>query len=239
MDMSETQRQFEEQFKEADTIAKRLKLLMRLQSVTGKKLADMLQVSEATISGFLSGKTTKLYAQTVFDLSKVFQVDPEWLYTGDGSPEIRTKFLNASEFRTDISSLTALLNEYGFVPVKSKAKLAQDFEIVSKRFLRTYQINDSLCQFYSVSGDEMSPIICDNDSVLVEKAGGIVNGKIYALLCKDGAVIARRLYKKLSSSEVILKCEREGFQDEIIDFDLSELILLGRVISVHRRIIDF
>ena len=42
MDMSETQRQFEEQFKEADTIAKRLKLLMRLQSVTGKKLADML-----------------------------------------------------------------------------------------------------------------------------------------------------------------------------------------------------
>mgnify|MGYP002514173719 CR=1 FL=1 len=40
--MSETQRQFEEQFKEADTIAKRLKLLMRLQSVTGKKLADML-----------------------------------------------------------------------------------------------------------------------------------------------------------------------------------------------------
>ena len=60
MDMSETSRQFEEQFKEADTIAKRLKLLMRLQSVTGKKLADMLQVSEATISGFLSGKTTKI-----------------------------------------------------------------------------------------------------------------------------------------------------------------------------------
>ena len=85
----------------------------------------------------------------------------------------------------------------------------------------------------------MSPIICDNDSVLVEKAGGIVNGKIYALLCKDGSVIARKLYKKLSSSEVILKCEREGFEDEIIDFDLSDLILLGRVISVHRRIIDF
>lgn len=237
--MSEASRQFENQFEEADTFAKRLKLLMKLQSITGKKLAEMINMSEATISTFLSGKTTKLYAQTVFALANILQVDPEWLFTGDGSHEIKTVPAARTIIKRDITSLAALLNEYGFTPIKSQAHLDQDFEIVSQRFLRTYQINDQLCQFYSVAGDEMSPIICDNDSVLVEKDVGIVNGKIYALLSKDGSVIARRLYKKLSSTEVILKCESDGFPAEVIDFDLSELQLLGRVISVHRRIIDF
>lgn len=228
---------FNVKLNEAKTLSERLKYLMLLKKITGQQLADAVNVSKANVSTLVTGKVTNPPASTVLEMARVFQVDPEWFVFGTGSPIRKTYCPDSDISAENISkSLKFNLKKYGYAPVKSLTYYRSDCEVVPLRLLNDADLKPEDCTVYTNAGDEMSPVLLNGDSVLVHNfSGQIVNGKIYALAINDSQTICRRLYKKVTSLEVTMKCEDEKFPEEVFLLNKSPIKILGRVIAIVNR----
>lgn len=230
------------QLKKAETFAERLKLLMRLKNITGNELADFTDSSRSAVSAIVTGKTVSASASFLISASKLFRVDPEWLLTGEGSPVVKTiepEIIEGDDYRMrEMKSVELLLKEYGYIAVNSVAHFDNSYAVFSNRFINSLNIDVNKCKVVTVIGNEMSPVIQDNDSILVEKLDNLVSGKIYAIALDDQNVICRRIYKKITSNQIILKCDNENFESEEVDLDVTDLNILGRVIAIQNRLIE-
>lgn len=230
---------FNEKVLKADTFAERLKWLMKLKSLAGWQVGEAIGVSRATISTFVTGKTTTISAQTIFKLGHLLQVDPEWLLTGEGSPARKTYTPAEKEYEQLNGSLKLNLEEYGCNLVRSQVLGDNNYAILSQQLLERCSVNPDDCTLYMSFGDEMAPIIRDGDVILVKNVSEVIkNGKIYALAVNDTTITCRRLYRKVTSQEITMSCQCENFPDEVFYPNQSPIKILGLVVAVHDRIIE-
>ena len=228
---------FNTKLNEANDFAERLSCLMRLKNINGQQLADAVGISKANVSTLVNRKVTNPPATTVLEMARIFQVDPEWLTFGTGSP-IRKTYSPDEDTQKEIitKSLKLNLEKYGYAPVKSLSYYRNEYEIVSDRLLMSFDIKPEDCTVYTNAGDEMAPVLLNGDSILVHNfTGQIVNGKIYALAINDSQTICRRLYQKVTSKEITMKCEDEAFPEENLFLEKTSIKILGRVIAILNR----
>lgn len=67
---------------------KRLQELIEEEGVTQYELAEKLQVPQSTISRIINSITTKPSERVLNALAYHFNVNPEWLQTGEGEKEL-------------------------------------------------------------------------------------------------------------------------------------------------------
>ena len=224
----------------ASSFADRLKYLMRLKGITGQELAEAINISKANVSTLVTGKVTNPPATTVLEMARIFQVDPEWLTFGTGSP-VRKTFDPEEENSPPADGISRALKinlkEYGYSPVKSLSYYRGRFEVVSNKIMERFNLNPDDCTVYTNSGDEMAPVLQNGDSVLVHNFNGqICNGKIYALAINDHQTFCRYLYKMVTSESIIMQCEKNDcYPEEMFVMNESPIRLLGRVVTILNR----
>ena len=70
-------------------INERLRLVMKTKSITQKRLADMLNMSQQTISGYCTGAQIP-NDRAIIDISHALSISEEWLRNGTGEMELQT-----------------------------------------------------------------------------------------------------------------------------------------------------
>ncbi len=224
---------FNQSLKDAKNFAQRLAYLLRLKNLTGQQLAEAVNVSKANVSTLITGKVTNPPATTVLEIARVFQVDPEWLVFGTGSPERKTFSPDQDKSELLSGSLELNLKNYGYIPVRVYS--SREYEIVPERLLQKLKVSADCCCISKHTGDDMEPVLCDGDSILIQNfSGTIINGSLYALATPT-LTICRRLFKKVTTNEVIMRCENRNLEAEIFSLDNSSIKILGQVIAVLNR----
>jgi len=234
---------FEKALVGAKTINERIKWLLKLKNTTRKELATACGVSKASVSTLTTGRIANVSAPTLFLMAHFFDVDAEWLLTGNGSYKRRTdkELEHAEKLTAGIQqALSGQLSEFGLEAIKSKSVFDGEFAFVNFRMLRILNVKSEDCSVVDIAGDEMNPVIYDGDSVVIhdyKENSALKNGKIYAIQSiLTGAIVCRRLLVKITTSEILMSCEDNAYPSEI--FDSSKLKILGRVLAVRNRILN-
>ena len=86
---------------------------------------------------------------------------------------------------------------------------------------------------FKISGDFMSPLICNNDYVIVEckEELPIIDGQIYAFADKDHGVLVRRFISPLHGG-LILRSDNPSVDDVFLSKDeKNSIFIIGKVIE--------
>lgn len=108
----------------------------------------------------------------------------------------------------------------------------------SRNFFVKHRINPNHCKRATVYGDSMEPLMYDGDKILfIETPPGspIRDGNIYVISI-NGALKVKRLSQKTDGTIVIKSENKESYPDEIINPEVVNLLVLGRVIEVTHQI---
>ena len=151
---------FEKALVGAKTINERIKWLLKLKNTTRKELATACGVSKASVSTLTTGRIANVSAPTLFLMAHFFDVDPEWLLTGNGSYKRRTdkEIEHAEKITAGIQqALSGQLSEFGLEAIKSKSVFDGEFAFVNFRMLRILNVKSEDCSVVDIAGDEMNP----------------------------------------------------------------------------------
>lgn len=88
------------------TLQERLHYLIDNKRLSSYRISQVTGVSEATLSNILNGKTKKLSKSTLDALSNYFNINKEWLQTGNGEIQLSesdTVLINRDVLKTIIS----------------------------------------------------------------------------------------------------------------------------------------
>ncbi|WP_406030816.1 helix-turn-helix transcriptional regulator [Succinivibrio sp.] len=86
---------------------------------------------------------------------------------------------------------------------------------------------------FKISGDFMSPLICNNDYVIVECNAQlpIIDGQIYAFADKDHGIMVRRFISPLHGG-LILRSDNPSVDDVFLSKDeMKSIFIIGKVIE--------
>ncbi|MDO5696202.1 MAG: helix-turn-helix transcriptional regulator [Eubacteriales bacterium] len=95
------------------TFGERLKEALRLRDMTQAQISRHLQVSTATVTGWVRGKYCAKY-ENIIAIADLLNVNPEWL-GGEDVPMYKTEVptIDVSEIEKRILSLTHVMNNDG------------------------------------------------------------------------------------------------------------------------------
>ena len=108
----------------------------------------------------------------------------------------------------------------------------------SRNFFVKHRINPDHCKRATVYGDSMEPLMHDGDKILfIETPPGtpIRDGSIYVISI-NGSLKVKRLSQKTDGTIIVKSENKESYQDEIINPEVVNFFVLGRVIEVTHQI---
>lgn len=237
-----------------ETFADRLNLAMRESGVNQPTLAEAIGIKQPSVWKMTTGKTQN--PRKLLEISKVLNVRPEWLSSGEGpmrpdhtassQSQQESSIPPASEWGSVAAwdSSTALSEDEVEVPFLRDIEFAcgdgriQDddyngFKLrFSKSTLRKVGANTDgsgvLC--FPVTGDSMEPMIPDGTTVAVDTNNKrIVDGKIYAIAQEGGGNDKLKRIKQLYRKPggiVVIHSFNRDTDEEAYE---SELEIIGRV----------
>ena len=94
-------------------------------------------------------------------------------------------------------------------------------------------LNPDKLKCFKISGDFMSPLICNNDYVIVEckEELPIIDGQIYAFADKDHGIMVRRFISPLHGG-LILRSDNPSVDDVYLSKDeKNSIFIIGKVIE--------
>lgn len=210
-------------------LSERIRSKMTEHSLRAVDIVKKTGVSKGTVSQWLNG-IAKPGGKNIIVLSKVLGCDPEWLMSGQGSPEgidpqagnyINIPLLNV-ELSAGTGSYTDLENVADWVPI-------------SRDWILKNRYSETGLKAVTVSGDSMSPRLQDGDMLLVNTADNKpVSGNIYAIAV-DNELRVKRLLKRMDGSWIISSDNKANpaYVDETISHhNFEQLRIIGRAVKV-------
>lgn len=183
------------------TYNERFQQLLDNKLITPYYLSRATGISQATISRLRSDVTAKPSILTNKKIADYFNVDAEWLLTGEG--DMLTNNISTIDESTDIGYSVPLL------PVSAQGGSLNDFVV---------SVKDSDCEkiispikgadyAMSVAGDSMSPEYPSGSQILIKRINErafIDWGRVYVLDTCNGTVI-KKLFPSENADKVICK----------------------------------
>lgn len=204
-----------------DTIANRIKTLRIKRKMTQKELAQKLNLNKMTISQWEIGNS-KPKADSVISMSKLFNVDIDWLNKGgqgvvaeysDRNENVLTipYFINIDSIQSDGSKI--LLNN------------VDDYLAMPKEVLQTLATN-LVC--IRINGDSMEPILKHNSLVFIDlDYNRCDDGSVY-IISHDGMLRVKFLEK--TPCGYLLKSFNHEYKTIEIRTNEVEFHIIGKVI---------
>ncbi|OBW97177.1 XRE family transcriptional regulator [Gallibacterium anatis] len=189
-----------------NTLGSRLQQVLNDKGITQEKLANMINVSQNTISLIVKGSTKK--PRNILEIATALGVDAHWLKTGEGNQEIikqsplsdtiqiveRSAPSTANTVRVEILDLEASAGNGTFLTRAEQGLLAQEFDLAffRQQFGRTDGKN---LKILAVSGDSMEPTLTSGDLLYVDVAENYFSVDGVYVFTFDEQTFVKRLQK--------------------------------------------
>lgn len=213
--------------KPIDTFQNRLQKALIDRNIKPVELHEKTGISESLISKYLSGNATARQKKILL-LSDALNVSPVWLMGYDVS-------INES-IKTD-----ALGNPIIMIPILGTVKAGYDY-MARENWEGTIDVEKSLVGngdgyfALKVHGDSMSPVLIEDDIVIIKKQDDFENGDIvFALINGDEATIKKG---KKSDNSILLQPLNTNYEPLIFTKDEMKSIpvkIIGIVKQLKRE----
>lgn len=203
----------------------RLNQLIDNKGVTPYYLSQMTKVSQATISRLRSDETAKPSISTNKKIADYFNVNADWLLTGDGD------MTEANTYNNLLDNAQALYT-VPLLPISAQGGALNEF---------VASVKDSDCEriispisgvdfAITVSGDSMAPEYPSGSQILIKRINErafIDWGKTYVLDTCNGTVI-KNLYPSETKGKVTCKSINPSYPS--FDISLTDIYGIYRVL---------
>lgn len=204
----------------------RLNQLIDNKGVTPYYLSQMTKVSQATISRLRSDETAKPSISTNKKIADYFNVNADWLLTGDGD------MTEASTYDNLLDNAEQALYTVPLLPISAQGGALNEF-VASVKESDCEKIISPISGVdfaITVSGDSMAPEYPSGSQVLIKRINErafIDWGKTYVLDTCNGTVI-KNLYPSENKGKVTCKSINPSYPS--FDISLTDIYGIYRVL---------
>ncbi len=209
-----------------DTFANRLNTAIRIRDIKPIELSEKTGIDKSKISSYMSGRY-KAKQDGVYLLAKVLNVNEAWLMGCDIPMERNIK-------------LDKLGNPVISIPILGTVKAGYNY-LAQENWIGTIDIDEKLKESgelfaLKIHGDSMSPVLIEDDIVIVKKQDDFENGDIVvALINGDEATIKKG---KKSDNSVLLQPLNPNYEPLIFtkeEMKSIPVIIVGIVKQLKRE----
>lgn len=209
-----------------DTFSNRLNAAMRIKNIKATELSMKTGIAKSSLSEYINGKY-EAKQDGVYLLAKALNVSEAWLMGLDVPMERNLK--------TD-----KLGNPIVEIPLLGVVKAGYNY-LAQENWIGTVDIDKSLAdtgEFLAlkVHGDSMSPVLMEDDIVIVKKQNDFENGDIVvAIINGDEATIKKA---KKSENSILLQPLNNNYEPLIFTYDEMKTIpvtIVGVVKQLKRE----
>lgn len=210
------------------TFAERLVESLAEAGLSKSDLARACSVSPASVTDWCKGRTKSVQPENLAKAAAALGVSVSWLFFGDGdkhssSVGVVDRDYDDKEF-VMIPEMRYLPSAQGGVQETRKACYRRDF-------FEERRLNPDDCIQITVQGNDMDPVLCDRDSVLVNRNyQQLIGGKIYAILF-NGQLLFRYLAPRLNGDIAVSTAKSEHGIELISKESQAGLLIVGVIIS--------
>jgi SOS-response transcriptional repressor LexA len=207
----------------------RLKEIRKYKSFVQKEFANILGVSQGTLSDLEKNKTAPSF-QTLQKLKNRFaDISSDWLLTGVGEMFITDSEIISSESNQILHVVSDIA---AGEPVESTGERLDSFTI-GRSFIQN--VNDFFC--FRVNGRSMEPDIQHQDLVLVKKDSNWDGKEDEVCAVRiDGEITLKRITHDRKHNMLVLISDNKDYMPIIVDTKHSDVLLIGCLHMVVRRL---
>lgn len=200
------------------------------KNLTMKELAELVGVSEATISRWESGEVANMKRTSIIALSKILGITPSAFISGFDDPEPQTSIY---EKYTNILPITTK-------KIPLLGEIACGEPIYADQDLKSYvEVGANIHADFALraKGDSMiGARINDGDLVFIRKQPMVANGEIAAVIIDDEATLKRIYYQ--TGEHLVLQAENPAYQPLVYEnCDLDQIHILGKAIAFQSDVL--
>lgn len=180
-----------------DTFSNRLNTAMRIRNLKPVELSEKTGIDKSKISSYMSGRY-KAKQDGVYLLAQALQVNEAWLMGLDVSME-----KNLNTYKTD-----KLGNSVISIPILGTVKAGYNY-LAQENWIGTIDVETSLIgngdEYFAlkVHGDSMSPVLIEDDIVIIKKQNDFENGDIVVAIINGNEATIKK--GKKSDSSILLQ----------------------------------
>lgn len=210
-----------------EKFAKRFSELIKNSSIEVSKLAEMLGIkSKSTIYRYMKAEMTPKIS-TIKYASEIFNVNPLWLMGYDVEKYNQGK-------------LDKFGNPVVEIPLLGTVKAGYDY-LAQENWIGTVDVDKKLSEgnelfALKIKGDSMSPVLIEDDIVIIKKQDDFENGDIVvAIINGDEATIKKA---KKSNNSILLQPFNTNYEPLIFTYDEMKTIpitIVGIVKQLKRE----
>lgn len=208
--------------------AKRFSELVENSNYTLEQIGEYIGIkSKSTISKYLSGDIKNVKSSIIANIANLFNVSPAWLAG-----------LSDEKYRE--TKLDMLGNPVITVPILGTVKAGYNY-LAKENWIGTVDVDKSLAESgdvfaLKVCGDSMSPVLIEDDIVIIKKQDYFENGDIVvAIINGDEATIKKG---KKSEVGILLQPLNSSYEPLIFTYDEMKTIpvtIVGVVKQLKRE----
>lgn len=213
-----------------DTFSNRLNTAMRIRNLKPVELSEKTGIDKSKISSYMSGRY-KAKQDGVYLLAQALQVNEAWLMGLDVSME-----KNLNIYKTD-----KLGNSIIPIPILGTVKAGYNY-LAQENWIGTIDVETSLIgngnEYFAlkVHGNSMSPVLIEDDIVIIKKQNDFENGDIVvAIINGDEATIKKG---KKSDNSILLQPLNSAYEPLIFTKEEMKTIpvtIIGIVKQLKRE----
>lgn len=192
-----------------EKVGQRLKLARELKQITLEEAGNAVNVHKSTILRWENGETEKFKIPMLESLSKLYNVNPAWLMGYE---------VPMREFKTD-----ELGNPVAEIPLLGTVKAGYDY-MAQENWEDMIEVDKNIIKDVSdyfalkIKGDSMSPVLIEDDIVIIKKQEDFENGDlVVAIINGDEATIKKG--KKNDTSIVLQPFNTVDYEPLIFTYD--------------------
>lgn len=218
----------------------RIKYLIKELGLTQGEFAEKIECDQSNLSKHLNGKlpiSESLLNKIVINMG----VSKAWLKEGTDVPFAKYSSGAVPSLLIDESELKSM-----------KGTPVYDIDVTAGGMNRSMMFADEHivgavnmpnispdCRIVRVSGDSMSPVICNGDFIAVRELSNMSQifwGQIYVVVLDDYRMV-KYLRKHSDADKVILRSENPRYDDmEVSRSEIRELLVVQNILHIDSRL---
>ncbi|MEE1297273.1 MAG: XRE family transcriptional regulator [Muribaculaceae bacterium] len=218
----------------------RIKYLIKELGLTQGEFAEKIECDQSNLSKHLNGKlpiSESLLNKIVINMG----VSKAWLKEGTDVPFAKYSLGAVPSLIIDESELKSM-----------KGTPVYDIDVTAGGMNRSMMFADEHivgavnmpnispdCRIVRVSGDSMSPVICNGDFIAVRELSNMSQifwGQIYVVVLDDYRMV-KYLRKHSDADKVILRSENPRYDDmEVSRSEIRELLVVQNILHIDSRL---
>lgn len=223
-----------------EDIKSRIKYLIRELRLTQGEFAEKIGCDQSNLSKHLNGKlpiSEALVNKIVINLG----VSKSWLKEGLDVPFPKYSSGAVPELMIDESEMKSMRGTPVYDIDVTAGSLSRPMMFADEHIVGAVNMPNISqdCRIVRVSGDSMSPVICNGDFIAVRELTNMSQifwGHIYVVVLEDYRMV-KYLRKHPEPDKIILRSENPHYDDmEVFRSDIKELLVVQNILHIDTRL---